>query len=309
MMSAAPAIQLESVGKRYGDQAALSDVSLAVAKGERLALLGHNGAGKTTLIKLLLGLTRPSAGRVAVLGVGPQEPDFVALRRQIGYLPESIALYDAMTGEEMLAFFAGLKGQSRAVCRDLLERLGLAPAARRRVRTYSKGMRQRLGLAQALLGDPGLVLLDEPTTGLDPALRLQFFEILEDLKAAGATVIISSHALTEIESRVDRLAILSQGRLVADGSLEALRAAAGLPVSIRVTSRPGEASRVAEAIGDQGRLTKVNDRAVHFTCPGEDKMALVRRIAALGAPVTDVEIAPPRLEEIYAHFTREGSKP
>jgi len=308
-MQTAPALQLEAVSKRYGDQTALSGVSLDAGQGERLALLGHNGAGKTTLIKLLLGLTRPSEGRIGVLGVSPNESGFVALRQQIGYLPESIALYDAMTGEEVLVFFAKLKGLGQAACHDLLEKVGLAEAAGRRVRTYSKGMRQRLGLAQALLGEPRLVLLDEPTTGLDPALRLQLFEILEVLKAAGVTVVISSHALTEIEGRVDRLAILSQGRLVASGSLDDLRAAAGLPVSIRILSRPGEAAQVAEAIGDQGRLAKVNDRAVHLTCPGNEKMDLLRHVAGLGAPVTDVEITPPRLEEIYAHFTGEIERP
>lgn len=308
-METTPAIRLHAVGKRYGDQAALSDVTLAAGQGERLALLGHNGAGKTTLIKLLLGLTRPSEGQISVLGLQPDASDFVALRRQIGYLPESIALYDAMTGEEVLAFFAKLKGHGAAECRSLLETVGLADAAGRRVRTYSKGMRQRLGLAQALLGAPRLVLLDEPTTGLDPALRLQFFQVLEELKAAGATVVISSHALTEIEGRVDRLAILARGRLVASGSLEELRAAAGLPVVIRITSQPGEAPRVAEMIGGQGQLTKVNDRAVHLTCLGSEKMELLRHIAGLEAPVTDVEITPPRLEEIYAHFTGEAPRP
>ena len=302
------AIRLDSLGKLYGRQAALADVSLSAAPGERLALLGHNGAGKTTMMKLMLGLTRPSSGRLSVLGSVPGSPDFVARRRRIGYLPESIALYDAMTGAEVLAFFARLKGVDRGECRDLLERVGLSEAAGRRVRTYSKGMRQRLGLAQALLGAPSLLLLDEPTTGLDPALRLQFFEILEELKAAGSTVVIASHALTEIESRVDRLAILTQGRLVADGSLEELRTAAGLPVRMRIRSLPGEAGRVAEAIGQQGRLTKVNDCAVDLTCLGSEKMDLVRRVAGIGMRVTDVEIMPPRLEEIYAHFTkRDGA--
>ena len=134
------AIRLDSLGKLYGRQAALADVSLSAAPGERLALLGHNGAGKTTMMKLMLGLTRPSSGRLSVLGSVPGSPDFVARRRRIGYLPESIALYDAMTGAEVLAFFARLKGVDRGECRDLLERVGLSEAAGRRVRTYSKGM-------------------------------------------------------------------------------------------------------------------------------------------------------------------------
>lgn len=303
-MTAAPAIALRGLAKSYGGRPVLRDIDLEVEAGESLALLGHNGAGKTTLIKLILGLTRPSAGSRQVLGRAVEDKAFVALRRQIGYLPESVALYDAMTGAEVLRFFARLKGLPPDVATPLLEKVGLAEAAGRRVRTYSKGMRQRLGLAQVLLGEPRLLLLDEPTTGLDPALRQELFEILAGLQTSGATVVISSHALGEIESRVDRLAILAHGRLVACGSLETLRAGAGLPVRLRIAALPGQAASVAEALDGSARLTKVNDRSLDLTCLDGDKMPILRRIAGLGTPVTDVEILPPRLEDLYAHYTR-----
>ena len=304
-MSRPLAIALRGLTKRYGDRRVLQSIDLEVEAGESLALLGHNGAGKTTLIKLILGLTQPSAGSREVLGCDVESRDFVALRRSIGFLPESIALYDAMTGLEVLRFFARLKGLSPSLAEPLLARIGLAEAARRRIRTYSKGMRQRLGLAQVLLGEPRLLLLDEPTTGLDPALRQELFEILAALKAAGATILISSHALNEIETRVDRLAILARGRLRACGSLETLRAEAGLPVRLRIAAQPGQAGTVAEAIGSAAQLTKVNDRSVDLSCLDGEKMPILRRIAEIGPVVSDVEILPPRLEELYAHYTRE----
>ena len=308
-MTGAPAIALRGLAKSYGRQEVLQNIDLTVPAGESLALLGHNGAGKTTLIKLVLGLTRPSAGERAVLGCDVDSRDFVPLRRQIGYLPESVSLYDAMTGEEILRFFARLKGLSPELVEPLLSQVGLAEAARRRIRTYSKGMRQRLGLAQVLLGEPRLLLLDEPTTGLDPALRRELFDILSRLKQAGATIVISSHALGEIEARVDRLAILSRGKLLACGSLDELRAGAALPVRLRIAAPPGGASTVAEAVGAAGQLTKVNDRTVDLTCLDRDKMQILRRIADLDTAVEDVEIVPPRLEDLYAHYTREEPQP
>ncbi len=304
-MSPPLAIALRGLTKNYGDRCVLQSIDLEVEAGESLALLGHNGAGKTTLIKLILGLTQPSAGSREVLGCDVASHDFVASRRSIGFLPESIALYDGMTGLEVLRFFARLKGLSPRLAESLLARIGLAEAARRRIRTYSKGMRQRLGLAQVLLGEPRLLLLDDPTTGLDPALRQELFEILAELKAAGATILISSHALNEIETRVDRLAILARGRLRACGSLETLRAEAGLPVRLRIAAQPGQAGAVAEAIGSAARLDKVNDRSLDLSCLDGEKMPILRRIAEIGPVVSDVEILPPRLEELYAHYTRE----
>ena len=302
----AVAIELDGVGKRYRRKQVLDEVSLQIRAGENFALLGHNGAGKTTLMKLMLGLTRPSAGSAAVQGSDPSGFGAAGLRRAIGYLPENIAFHDAMTGREVLAFYARLKGEPAAGCDALFERVGLAAAAGERLRTYSKGMRQRLGLAQALLGAPRLLFFDEPTTGLDPGLRLEFYGILSELRRQGATVVISSHALTEVETRSDRLAILREGRLIVCGSLDELRELARLPVRIRVSVDPGETTAVAETIGGHFALEKVNDRTVDVACPGIDKMRAVRHIAGLDGPVQDIEIMPPRLEEIYAYFSKQG---
>jgi Cu-processing system ATP-binding protein len=302
----AAAIELEGVSKHYRRKQVLHDVNLQIGAGENFALLGHNGAGKTTLMKLMLGLTRPSAGRITVQGADPSGSGASSLRRAIGYLPENVAFHDAMTGREVLSFYARLKGEPIAACDALFERVGLAAAAGDRLRTYSKGMRQRLGLAQALLGAPRLLFFDEPTTGLDPGLRLEFYGILSELRRQGTTVVISSHALTEVETRSDRLAILREGRLIACGSLDELRESARLPVRIRVSVDPGEAAAVAETIGGHFTLQKVNDRTVDVACPGIDKMKAVRHIAGLDGPVRDIEIMPPRLEEIYAYFSEQG---
>ena len=300
-----PAIALDTVSKRYGAREVVHDLSLAVAAGETLALVGPNGAGKTTLMKMILGVTRPSGGTVRVHGHDPKGTGTAALRTSIGYLPENVAFHGAMTGMELLAFYARLKGEPISSCDALLERVGLTEAANRRVRTYSKGMRQRLGLAQALLGRPRLLVLDEPTTGLDPTLREHFYRILVEHHAAGATALVSSHALTEIEGRTDRIAIVKGGRLLICGTLDELRAKASLPVRIRLIVDPGTAATVADRIGNGITLSKVNDHTVDLHCLNGDKMTVVRRIGELGQPVNDLDILPPRLDQVYAHFAGE----
>lgn len=298
-----PILEFANVTKRYGAQTALDDVSLRVEPGERLALLGHNGAGKTTAMKLALGLNRPSEGAVRVLGVNAAEGQARGVGRMIGFLPESIAFHDAMTGRETLDFYARLKGEPVGKGAGLLDQVGLCAAAGKRVKTYSKGMRQRLGLAQALLGNPRLLLLDEPTTGLDPAFRQTFYEILHALAARGSTIVLSSHALTELELHTDRVAILNGGKLVASGTLTELGRVAGLRAHIRIAVPAGRARPLAEALHSDSMLERVNDRSIELSCAVEEKLELLRRIGGLSFPIEDVEVASPRLNEVFAHFT------
>ena len=218
--------------KRYGPVEAVRDLSFALEPGEIIALVGHNGAGKTTLLKLLLGLVRPSEGSIRVLGENPAAGEFDA-RRRLGYLPENVSFNPALTARELLSFYAKLKSQPVAVALELLDRVGIGSASSRRLGTYSKGMRQRLGLAQALIGEPQVLLLDEPTTGLDPALRLDFYDIAEARRAGGATVVLSSHALAELGDRAGRIIIMNRGKMVANGSIDHLRHLARLPAKIR----------------------------------------------------------------------------
>lgn len=305
--TASGVISLQAVSKCYGNETVVRDVNLTVQAGECVVLVGHNGAGKTTLMKLMLGLTRPTHGSVEVLGNNPALGTAVAQHRTLGYLPESVAFYEAMTGNEVLEFYAGLKGVSSLACEKLLQLVGLDTASHRRVGTYSKGMRQRLGLAQAMLGDPQLLFLDEPTTGLDPSLRHQFYELIDALHKEGATSIISSHALNEVEARADRFIIMKAGVVVASGTLDELYQQAALPVRLRITVTPGEASRVAERLGSETTISKpgfdgVNGQSLDLSCFNGEKMPLLRRITGLGEVVRDIQIMPPRLDEVYSHF-------
>ena len=301
MIDTSATLQLTDTTKDYDGLQVLQGVSLSISPGEVVAMVGHNGAGKTTIMKLLLGLIRPSAGTVRVLGLEPAGSDAAKARLGIGFLPETVAFPVNMTGREIMNFYARLKKADRRANERLLETVGLAEAAGRRIKTYSKGMRQRLGLAQALIGTPRVLLLDEPTTGLDPSLRRTFYDTIMELKAEGVTILLASHALSEMEARVDRIAIMSQGRLLADGSMAELRARTNLPARIRLTTNEGAASQAAERL--QGAdIRHVNGRTVEFDCPSQDKMELVRQISDLGVSIEDMEIELADLDRIYAHY-------
>ena len=297
-------IELSHVTKDYGSAVVVSDVSFSLREAECVALVGHNGAGKTTLMKLMLGLTRPTTGTLRVLGVDPASSEAAVARQELGFLPENVAFQQAMTGRDVLRFYLRLKRQPTAQVDALLARVGLVKAARRRVGTYSKGMRQRLGLAQALIGAPKVLLLDEPTSGLDPALRAQFYDMVQELKASGTTILLSSHALTELEARTDRVAIMNQGRLVAFATLPELREVAGLPTRIQVSVPLGTGAAVSARLNARAEVAYVNDRSVELTCAPDAKMDVLRGLSALGHDVKDLEIAPPTLEQVYAHFLR-----
>jgi Cu-processing system ATP-binding protein len=297
-----PTVEIKHVSKYYGKIAAVRDVSLDLAPGETTALVGHNGAGKTTLLKLMLGLAHPTAGMIRVLGEDPAAGEFAA-RRKVGYLPENVSFNAALTGREILAFYARLKGEPVKKSLGLLERVGLGSASARRVATYSKGMRQRLGLAQALIGEPQVLLLDEPTTGLDPALRLSFYEIVQALRDRGATVVLSSHALAELGERADRVAIMNRGALVAHGSIDELRRIARLPAKIRLTIS-GSPKKIQNWLGTGEKWRQVNGHVMEIEAPPERKIELLRRATDVGAPVKDVDVMQPTLDELYAHFLR-----
>jgi len=297
-------LELNAVTRSYGRIKAVDGISFSAGPGEGIALVGHNGAGKTTLMKLMLGLARPSAGSIAVLGQDPAAGD-AAVRRRLGYLPETVSFHPALTGRETLRFYARLKRGRPGEEGALLERLGLTHAADRRIGTYSKGMRQRLGLAQAMIGTPAVLLLDEPTTGLDPELRQQFYVIVREMRAAGATVLLSSHALNELEGHIDRVVILNRGHKIADGSLDALRHIARLPARLRLRTAQGGAQDLRAWMGETARFRHVNGDIVEFDAAPDDKAAFLRRVTTAGVPFEDIDIVPPGFDELYAHFLAE----
>lgn len=295
-------VAIEAASKRYGRLVALENVSLDLKTGEAVALIGHNGAGKTTLMKLVLGLIRPSAGTVRVLGEDPAGPRGVQGRQHLGFLPESVSFHGAMTGAELLAFYARLKGARREANAALLERVGLAEAAGRRVATYSKGMCQRLGLAQALIGEPNLLLLDEPNSGLDPESRAQVFGTIEDLRRQGATILLSTHALAEIERRIDRVALLHHGRLLAVGSLAELRSELALAMTARLTVRACTTESVLSVTSAYARTIERSRNSLVLAIDPADKPRFVQDLSRLGPALEDLEIETPGLDAIYRHL-------
>ncbi len=293
------ALTIRSVSKFRGKTQVLHDIDLCVAPGERVALLGHNGAGKSTLMKMILGLTPLSGGNIAI---GTAPPGSAAARRDTAFLPESVSFHPTLTGREQLTLFARLTGGRLPDIGALLARVGLADATDNRIATYSKGMRQRLGLAQVLLGRPKVALLDEPTSGLDPISRQDLYTIIDELAAQGTAVLIASHALTEVEAQTDRIAILRKGVKVADDTLSNLSRIAGLPTRLRILAQDGQAERIAQQTGG----TRINGASVEIYCDADSKMDELRRIAAMGDVVSDIEMTPPRLEDLYRYYAREG---
>jgi Cu-processing system ATP-binding protein len=294
--SSSSQLSIEHVCKCYDEHDAVRDVSLTISQGERVALIGHNGAGKTTLFRMILGLTSVSSGIIDLFGAAPGSTQ---ARLTTGFLAESVSFHTVLTGREQMHHFARLKGEPISKADNLLERVGLADAADRKIRTYSKGMRQRVGLAQALLGHPKLVLLDEPTSGLDPISRHEFYGFVDELAAGGAAVLHSSHALTELEARTDRIAIMGKGQLLADADLSTLRMQAQLPLTIRVTTSQGQNDAVAKTLDGKS----INGASVLLTCPEGVKMERLSQITSLGDSVKDVEVIPASLEDLYRYYS------
>ena len=215
------AIELEGVTRSFGAMKAVDSLSLRVGRGTIFGFLGVNGAGKTTTIKMILGLLASTSGAVKVIGGAPSDP---RIRAHIGYMPEVATYYPYLNARELLAFYGGICGLDAKTVRSrtdtLLESVGLADAAKRPLKTYSKGMLQRAGIAQALLNDPDLLVLDEPFTGLDPLARIHFRELLRGLKERGKTIFFSSHELGETELLCDQVAIMKKGRCVYQGPVK-----------------------------------------------------------------------------------------
>ena len=222
-MKSGSAVDIDSVSRSFGSVKAVDGLSLVLAPGEIVGFLGTNGAGKTTTIKMTLGLLAPTSGTVTVLGGDPSDP---RVRAHIGYMPEVATYYPYLDARELLSFYGGICGLDAKTVRrrtdELLDAVGLADAAKRPLKTYSKGMLQRAGIAQALLNDPDLLVLDEPFTGLDPLARIHFRELLLDLKRRGKTVFFSSHELGETELLCDRVAIMKKGHCVYQGPVRDL---------------------------------------------------------------------------------------
>ena len=298
------AVSLRGVTKHYGALHAVDGVDLDIARGEIFGLIGHNGAGKSTLFKMMLGLIPATSGEILVGGASVRGRGFRAARRHLGYLPENVVLYDNLNGLETLRFFARLKHAPLAQCQPVLERVGLAHAGKRPVREYSKGMRQRLGFAQALLGSPQVLFLDEPTSGLDPQAIRDFYATLRGLQAEGVTIIITSHILAELQERVGRLAILSAGKVQAVGSVQALREQTHMPLVFELQLQAGDTPAIAQALEHATAATpEPTAQGLRLACPREQKMAVLAALAPFGARVLDIKMHEPSLEDVFFGFS------
>lgn len=302
-MTSDHAIEMRQVTRRFGEVRAVDGVDLAVGRGEMFGLIGHNGAGKSTLFKMMLGLLPASSGEIRIHGTPTGSGAFRNVRRRIGYLPENFVTYDNLTGREVLALYASLKRVPPGDCDRVLALAGLVQAADRRVKGYSKGMRQRLGFAQALLGQPDLLFLDEPTNGLDPEGIHAFYQVLRGLQDTGVTVVITSHILAEIQERVDRLVLLNGGRVEASGSLTELRAGLQLPSTVSIQCGEGGARQIREALSALPGMELTGEGAsLRVRCAADRKVAVLERVARLAAWITDVSIHEPSLEDVFMGY-------
>ena len=268
-------IRTDGLTKRYGEILAVDGLSMEVPRGRIFGLLGPNGSGKTTTMGMLLGLVRPTSGSFTLFG--SNSPHVESLRR-LGAIVETPAFYPYLSGRDNLAYFQGIGGRSDAAeLDDLLEKVGLADRADSRFRTYSLGMKQRLGLAYALLGDPELLFLDEPTNGMDPAGMAEVRDLIRSLGTGGRTVLLSSHLLHEVEQVCDSVAILSKGRLIAQGDVEDL-------------VRPGGHERVRLRTTDNTRAVEVLENLDWVTSVEADGDSLLVATASDRSPEISTEL-------------------
>lgn len=299
-------VKLNQVKKDFDGVAAIRELSLNIEEGEVLGLFGHNGAGKTTTMKLILGLLKPSEGTVSVFGHAPTSPHFSDYRYRLGFLPENVSFYQQLTGKEVLAYFAKLKKVDKKRVAQLLQEVGLSHAANRKVKTYSKGMKQRLGLAQALLTSPKLLLLDEPTVGLDPIATQDFYTMVDQLKKSGCSVVLCSHVLPGVEKHIDRAAILGSGELQALGTLAELREQAKLPTIIHVYGDINRDILRSELNNNVINISASSDSSLEVQTSHTHKTEVLREIMKHPG-VSDIDLQTPSLEQIYRYYVEASA--
>ncbi|WP_432349888.1 ABC transporter ATP-binding protein (plasmid) [Shinella yambaruensis] len=304
-------IVLEAKGlvKRYGGRTVIDGIDLSVAEGEVIGLLGPNGAGKTTTILMLLGLTEASEGSVRILGKDPlREP--LEVKRAVGYLPDAVGFYDSMTGRENLAYTARLAGLPRDLAREriaaALEKVRLTEAADRPVATYSRGMRQRLGIAELLMRDCKVVILDEPTSGLDPQSTQDLLDLIAALSRDGMTVLLSSHMLDVVQSICHRVALFSRGRIGFFGTVEELAARIGRgSLVIDVEAEGVDLARVAGAADGVTAVTPGENGHWQVEATRDVRPDLARFVVEAGGSLKNLDLRRARLDQAYNRYFRE----
>lgn len=299
------AIELRGVSKRFGSRQALDTIDLHVAEGEVLGLLGPNGAGKSTLVRTIMGRVAPDAGSVAVFGQ-PAPPANSAARARVGFVPQEIALYDRLTARENLLLFGRYLGIPSTELDPRVDRAltwaALADRANDRVSTFSGGMKRRLNMAVGIIHDPALLLLDEPTVGVDPQSRERIYTMVEELRSRRVAVIYTTHYMEEAERLCDRIAIVDHGRIIANGTKDELVNAAlgrGRQLVIDVVHLDPTAARTFEEEG-----ATITGSRLSFAVDGTPEMLkIIERVNASGAQVVDMTMQAPSLERVFLHLT------
>ncbi|WP_407178980.1 ABC transporter ATP-binding protein [Bradyrhizobium sp. STM 3562] len=299
-------IVADGLTKRYGQASAVDQISFNIKKGEVFGLLGPNGAGKTTTILMMLGLTEISGGKISVLGYDPARQP-LQVKRRVGYLPDSVGFYDHLTAMENLAYTAKLMGLSLRErterIADALKRVRLDDVAHKRVSTFSRGMRQRLGLAEIIVKRAEIAILDEPTSGLDPQATLEFLDLIRQLKAEGTTVLLSSHLLDQVQRICDRVALFQSGHIVLMGSVAELSVqvlGAGFVVEVEAEGT-GIARRLATIPGVSNVETLAEDR-FRMTAERDVRADAARAVVAVDGALKRLSVDEPSLEAIYARY-------
>ncbi|MFQ5907466.1 MAG: ATP-binding cassette domain-containing protein [Thermoplasmata archaeon] len=298
-------LSVSSLSKTFNGLRAVDSLSLEVEHGEIYGFLGPNGAGKTTTIKMVLGLTYPDAGEVLIDGLDlSQRPH--EIKRRIGFLPERLAFYDNLTALQTLEFYASLKGHTKDGLSELLESVGLRQFADKKVGTYSKGMIQLLGVAQALMGSPSLLLLDEPTTGLDPNWTRVVKDRILQANQEGATVFFSSHILTEVQELAGRVGILNKGKLLAEDTVSNLGSRLEIKPRLHITVT-GELEAAAGVLRDVDGVdeARASGGELLVTLDARAKTKVLSRLEERGVTVQDFRTEEPSLEEVFLKFTED----
>ncbi|RMF67640.1 MAG: ATP-binding cassette domain-containing protein [Alphaproteobacteria bacterium] len=303
-----PVLRLSHIAKRFGSTRAVADISLEAHPGEILGFLGPNGAGKTTAIKIALGILRPDAGTRAVFG----DPEPLNQTRRIGYLPEERGLYKSMTPEGVLTHLGALKGlplrEARRRGRRLLAEVGLGDAGRRKIAKLSKGMAQKVQVLAAIIHEPELLVLDEPFSGLDPANQRALEELITRQRAAGRTVIFSTHVMEHAERLCDRIVLVAHGRVLFSGTVAEARARLGLRLNLVLDGPlsdgprlPGVESVYSESAGDA--------TSVRITlAPGAPAGPVLQAIMACGREIRDLDVIRPSLHEVFLALVDEAEE-
>jgi ABC-2 type transport system ATP-binding protein len=299
-------IEAKNLVKRYNGTAVVNDVSFSVARGEIFGLLGPNGAGKTTTILMLLGLSDITEGQARVVGYDPvREP--LSVKRRVGYLPDQVGFYDNLSAADNMRYMARLIGlsadQRKQRIEASLEHVGLTDVADKRVATFSRGMRQRLGLAEILMKDAQIAILDEPTSGLDPQATLELLEIIRNLKHHGVSVLLSSHLLDRVQSVCDRVALFNEGRIVLLGTVAELGRqvlGGGTYVDIEAQGQ-GLANRLASVPGVQGVET-TGPSSFRLLAEGDVRPEAAAAVVSAGGRLLRLSVEEPSLEMIYTRY-------